>query len=477
MGGAGGSPGPICGDGLIEAPETCDDKNIMDGDGCSAECLTEPGPTCPGFSVVLTPAGAALTGTLSSQGDDIDPSCGPDTLKDAAYAVTPTVSGTMTATFVIDGNKSLSIRSSCPGSLQGSEITCASGPADQVQSMFVHAGQTYIVVVDAQDSGNYSLKLELTTCGDGVVDNLEQCDSPLDMACLGCVLCNGAGEFWSPASKHCYRLVSAVQTFSAARADCVKWGGDLAGISSAAEFDFLAGHMNPTIAEDTWVGGVAVTPLCTYAWVNGETWRSEWADNEPQDANDRCLQMWFSQGKKIDDTDCSYTHAYLCERTPAGKCGDAILQPGEACDDGNNNGGDGCDADCKPDKPCSALPNSVEGGAPKHCYFRPGNNLGWNDAKNACTAEGGYLVTIESAAENDIVKGMLPGETWIGAWEGGMNNGSLMWEAPSTNCGYKNFDPGSGLDGNEDCMRMMPNGTWRDAGCGIAFPYICERDY
>jgi cysteine-rich repeat protein len=32
---------PICGDGNIDAPETCDDINIVDGDGCSSACLEE----------------------------------------------------------------------------------------------------------------------------------------------------------------------------------------------------------------------------------------------------------------------------------------------------------------------------------------------------------------------------------------------------------------------------------------------------
>jgi cysteine-rich repeat protein len=29
---------PECGDGKIKGSETCDDKNLDDGDGCSAKC-------------------------------------------------------------------------------------------------------------------------------------------------------------------------------------------------------------------------------------------------------------------------------------------------------------------------------------------------------------------------------------------------------------------------------------------------------
>ena len=37
-----------CGDGLIAATETCDDRNTEDGDGCSEQCTTERGFRCTG---------------------------------------------------------------------------------------------------------------------------------------------------------------------------------------------------------------------------------------------------------------------------------------------------------------------------------------------------------------------------------------------------------------------------------------------
>lgn len=36
-----GRPECTCGDGVIHAPETCDDGNTMDGDGCSSICRIE----------------------------------------------------------------------------------------------------------------------------------------------------------------------------------------------------------------------------------------------------------------------------------------------------------------------------------------------------------------------------------------------------------------------------------------------------
>ena len=37
----------VCGNGHIEGSETCDDADTVDGDGCSADCQREPGWNCP----------------------------------------------------------------------------------------------------------------------------------------------------------------------------------------------------------------------------------------------------------------------------------------------------------------------------------------------------------------------------------------------------------------------------------------------
>jgi cysteine-rich repeat protein len=53
-----GSPSvcvPNCGNGVINAGETCDDANILSGDGCSAACAIEANYTCVGTPSVCTP--------------------------------------------------------------------------------------------------------------------------------------------------------------------------------------------------------------------------------------------------------------------------------------------------------------------------------------------------------------------------------------------------------------------------------------
>ena len=43
---AGGACTAVCGDGIVEPGEACDDGNTTNGDGCSSTCQVEPGWTC-----------------------------------------------------------------------------------------------------------------------------------------------------------------------------------------------------------------------------------------------------------------------------------------------------------------------------------------------------------------------------------------------------------------------------------------------
>jgi len=60
---------PVCGDGIIKAPETCDDTNLLSGDGCSAMCGIEVGFICSGTPSVCTPSESNCSDGLDNDGD------------------------------------------------------------------------------------------------------------------------------------------------------------------------------------------------------------------------------------------------------------------------------------------------------------------------------------------------------------------------------------------------------------------------
>jgi cysteine-rich repeat protein len=70
---------PVCGDGIVTTPETCDDEDDTAGDGCSDQCRTETGFSCTGEPSVCTPTGPCdPTACAASAGPCQFASCGAD---------------------------------------------------------------------------------------------------------------------------------------------------------------------------------------------------------------------------------------------------------------------------------------------------------------------------------------------------------------------------------------------------------------
>jgi cysteine-rich repeat protein len=54
---------PVCGDGVIEPPETCDDGNTMDGDNCPSTCIIhtcQPSQTVVNVDVLIQPPAGTI---------------------------------------------------------------------------------------------------------------------------------------------------------------------------------------------------------------------------------------------------------------------------------------------------------------------------------------------------------------------------------------------------------------------------------
>ena len=99
----------------------------------------------------------------------------------------------------------------------------------------------------------------------------------------------------------------------------------------------------------------------------------------------------------------------------------------------------------------------------------------WVEAEADCGTDGGYLVVIDDAAENDHVRGLgLPDESlWIGLWK---TQGIWRWVS-ETPVAYLNWKADFAPDQEKDCAEMKAAGDWDDDVCDLDVkPYICERD-
>jgi hypothetical protein len=152
------------------------------------------------------------------------------------------------------------------------------------------------------------------------------------------------------------------------------------------------------------------------------------------------------------------------------------------------------------DIPQVSCSNGEVSGANGSCYFLDTGFRNFNDARNACMGRGsGWdLVTIRSQLDhNEVVAILEPSglnDAWIGAsdaevadtwrwvtdtlqfWSGGsVPNGGTA--ANGSFAIWRDTEPSQGTDPLEACGRYNLNNnawSWADAGCGNAYPALCE---
>ncbi|MEZ4249457.1 MAG: DUF4215 domain-containing protein, partial [Polyangiales bacterium] len=92
---------PGCGDANVDAPETCDDGNADDGDGCSASCRVEPGYNCgmaePSVCVATCGDGTVAAGIETCDDNNVMPGDGCSATCRIEVSITTPTDGTLTA--------------------------------------------------------------------------------------------------------------------------------------------------------------------------------------------------------------------------------------------------------------------------------------------------------------------------------------------------------------------------------------------
>ncbi|AKU98854.1 RTX toxin [Labilithrix luteola] len=201
----------VCGNGIIEGGETCDDGAHVDGDGCAANCLLEPTPstrtTCANaeaLNLTETTVGSGVYAASAFGGNWNLPGGGyfaapcAGAGKEAYFTVTPPIDGVVSAITNSTYNISLGVRPACPPNTSTGFLTCSdrsTGNGSEKVSFPAKAGTKYWIIVDApgvKDLGSFTLdvSMQAQTCGDGIVGGDEECDDGNALPGDGCNACH-----------------------------------------------------------------------------------------------------------------------------------------------------------------------------------------------------------------------------------------------------------------------------------------------
>jgi hypothetical protein len=108
-----------------------------------------------------------------------------------------------------------------------------------------------------------------------------------------------------------------------------------------------------------------------------------------------------------------------------------------------------------------------------HAYRRFLRRREWHDAKAACAAEGGHLVTFGDAAEQAFVTSRYQGSFWMAALYDDKQQ-AFVWSTGEP-FGHKDFAPGEpNFIRAERCLAVDVDRRWYDRDCDDRYGFVCE---
>jgi hypothetical protein len=245
------------------------------------------------------------------------------------------------------------------------------------------------------------------------------------------LLCSGPGAYFRNGNSHCYTAHTDADSEERARAVCQAEGGDLWTVTSDAEGADVTSKLS--LDGELWLG--LLTGKTSYNWISGETPKyTKFAAGEPSDVALRCVafdaaaQAWRSQA-------CATKLGFVCERAPA-----------------------------------FVFPDTHHG---DRLHTAPADAA---TARGACEADGGYLATLQTAAERLFVGKSLSLGAWLDASDDAVE-GQFVWSTGEAVDGAS-FAAGQpdDTDGTQNCLLFNAGDRYADANCSEKHAFVCEFD-
>lgn len=170
----------------------------------------------------------------------------------------------------------------------------------------------------------------------------------------------------------------------------------------------------------------------------------------------------------------------------AGDAGEEAAATTSACGDGfiDDDAGEKCDPGESVTTTCTSCLVQCAGSIDEqsgHCYYVANAAATYQEAKNACTATGGHLVTLDSEREAAFVDKLAASRHWVGLTRQTSIGGYAAEVTTEPGFPIDGGCPGcylralSTTDGGADCV-VSADGGWELSACTEIAATICERE-
>jgi cysteine-rich repeat protein len=375
---------PGCGDGIVQvaAGEQCDDSNTAGGDGCSSLCKLEGNFTTEMESNDTSPKANLLDG-FDGVVASISPTGDPD-----YFSFNVALAGTKVTLEVTNGLKNLN---HCPAGFDskiyltdaasnpvavdddGGDGACSRISPQVYPAAGNLAAGTYYVKVE--ELGNNAVQpfyvleiiLQAPGCGDSILQAGEQCDDGNTMSGDGCSnTCMLEGTFLAETEPN----NNAITANPLGAAD-----GFIAAISPVGDQDYFSFDVSipgssVTVETSDGLSGCPAGFDSKIYLYDSNSVQLALDDNSGAGSCSLISPLLYPAAiglpmgnyyVRVEQANNNMTQAtYVTKiKVLAPGCGDALLQAGEQCDDGNTMSGDGCSSACQAEPPFESEPNNT----------------------------------------------------------------------------------------------------------------------
>lgn len=265
----------------------------------------------------------------------------------------------------------------------------------------------------------------------------------------------------------CYSVSKTTGNIFESADNCAQVDSALAAIESEAEnrwvFEYLRIHGKSSA--DMWIGLNDVVQEGVYQWLDGtNSTFTAWGSGSPNNygSYQHCAIIDVSTMGKWNDWVCSDKFYALCKH----KQNTTIPSATEVYNINSNFS-------------CPDTYGYVFGG----CYKVTSSTYSWFEAATTCAADGAYLSSFHSAAQNLWVfeyartQGLIGSDVWLGMSDLS-EEGKWVW-LDDTNNSFTYFSSGQpdNHDGYEHCAAwdVTYRGTWNDAPCSYStYRALCQ---